>query len=200
MQKHGRQFFEGPEEILVCIIDETYGGEDELDEELSFDRTRRQLETEFSQEFVEVDIAPGAELPAFAVVVQFLSDHWGHLIAAFFLAKPVSDNLEVYLKAAKSIKKYFSNHSVVLGRNAAAALAVEAVFDDMGGVPKNLECLQYYWRDSRFSEEFSADQKSLQNAPETEYLSVAVHVFKIRADGVDYRVEVDGKTVHATRV
>lgn len=200
MEKHGGQTFEGPEELLVCIVDDSYGKPSELDEEQQYEWFKARLEEEFSQEFEEVDVAPGYSLPAFATIVQVVSDYWPALVATFFLAKPVSENLEVWGNAARAIKKYFSRPDVVLGRNAAAALAVEAIFEDMGGIPKNIECVQYFWRDRRFKEEDFSNGLVVQDGPRTEYLSMAIHFFRIRADGVDFEVEVDGKSANARRV
>ncbi|WP_417274327.1 hypothetical protein [Celeribacter halophilus] len=87
-----------------------------------------------------------------------------------------------------------------MGRNAAAALAVEAVFEDISGVPKKIECFQYFWRDRSFKEEDHSDGQLIQDEPRTEYLSMAVHFYRIRVGGIEFEVEVDGKTVHAKRV
>lgn len=128
--------YEGPEEILVCIVDDSYGKPSDLDEEQQYEWYKAQLEKEFSQKFEEVDVAPGYSVPAFATIIQIATEYWPLLVATFFLAKPVSENLETWRNAANSIKKYFSRPDVVLGRNAAAALAIEAVFDDMGAFPR----------------------------------------------------------------
>ena len=136
MQKHGGQTHEGPEEILVCIVDDSYGKPSDLDEEQQYEWYKAQLEKEFSQKFEEVDVAPGYSLPAFATIVQIATEYWPVLVATFFLAKPVSENLEAWRNAANSIKKYFSRPDVVLGRNPAAALAVEAVLTTWGPFPR----------------------------------------------------------------
>jgi hypothetical protein len=200
MQKHGGQTYEGPEEILVCIVDDSYGKPSDLDEEQQYEWYKAQLEKDFSQKFEEVDVAPGYSLPAFATIVQIATEYWPALVATFFLAKPVSENLETWRNVANSIKKYFSRPDVVLGRNAAGALAVEAVFNDLGGIPKKIECLQYFWRDRRFKEDDFSNGELIQDGPRTEYLSMAVHFYRIRADGIEFEVEIKGKTVHAKRV
>lgn len=191
---------EGPEEILVCIVDDSYGQPSELGEEQQYELFKAQIEKEFSQAFEEVDVAPGYSIPAFATIVQVLSDFWPLLVATFFLAKPVSENLEVWGIVAQRIRKYFSRPDVVLGRNAAAALAVEAIFEDMGGVPRTLVCSQYFWRDRRFEKEDFSNGHVIQEGPRTEYLSMAIHIFRVRADGIEFEVRVDGKTVHTKRV
>ena len=200
MESYGGRIEEGPEEILVCIVDDSYGKLSELSEEQQYEWFKAQLKKEFNQEFAEVDVAPGYSLPAYATFIQSVSEYWPILVATFFLAKPVSENLEVWRSAATRIKKYFTRPDVVLGRNAAAALAVEAIFEDMGGIPKNIQCSQYYWRDRRFKEEDFSNGQLLQEGPRMEYLSMAIHFFIIIADGVNYEVEVDGKSVRTKRV
>ncbi len=201
MEKHGGQFFEGPDEVLVCVVDDSYGKPSDLEEELH-EWFKSELENEFSQIFEEVDVAPGYSVPAFATLVQVVSDYWPALVATFFLAKPVSENLEVWIRAAKTIRCYFVRPDIVLGRNAAAALAIEAVFEDMGGIPKTIECVGYHWRDRRFSEDEidTSERQKIERGPRTEYLSMAIQVFKIRADRVEYEVIIDGKSVSARRI
>ena len=110
--------------------------------------------------------------------------------------------LEVWIRAAKTIRCYFVRPDIVLGRNAAAALAIEAVFEDMGGIPKTIECVGYHWRDRRFSEDEidTSERQKIERGPRTEYLSMAIQVFKIRADRVEYEVIIDGKSVSARRI
>lgn len=84
MQKHGGQTYEGPEEILVCIVDDSYGKPSDLDEEQQYQWYKEQLEKEFSQKFEEVDVAPGYSLPAFATIVQITTEYWPALVATFF--------------------------------------------------------------------------------------------------------------------
>ncbi|MEO9824207.1 MAG: hypothetical protein ABJF50_07305 [Paracoccaceae bacterium] len=200
MEKHGGQICEGPREILVCIVDDHYGVPEGLGEEEEYDWFKNQLEADFSQSFDEVDVAPGYSLPAFATFIQNVSEYWPFVIATFFLAKPVSENTEVWLKAAKGIKHYFSRSDVVLGRNAAAALAVEAICEDLDGIPRTIECHHYQWRDRRFAElSTGSDDEAIQDGPRTEYLSMAIHKFKIRADGVEFEADVEGKSVQLRR-
>ncbi|WP_415404959.1 hypothetical protein [Tateyamaria sp. SN3-11] len=200
VEKHGGQRNEGPTEVLVCIVGDSYGQPNGLSEEQQYEVFKSHVEREFSKTFEEVDVAPGYSVPAFATIVQVLSDYWPLLVATFFLAKPVAENLEVWGTVAKGVRKFFTRSDVVLGRNAAAALALEAVFDDMDGIPKTLVCTRYFWRDRRFEEEDLSGDKVIQEGPRTEYLSMAIHFFRIRADGVEFEVKVDGKSVQTKRI
>ena len=84
MEKHGGQVVEGPTELLVCIVDDHYGKPEGLVEEEAYDFFKNQLETDFSQSFQEVDVAPGYSLPAFATFIQNVSEYWPVIIATFF--------------------------------------------------------------------------------------------------------------------
>jgi len=202
IEKHGGQLSEGPAGILVCIVDDSYGKPNDLDETVLYDEFKTELEEEFEQSFEEVDVAPGYSVPAFATLIQAITDYWPYLIATFFLAKPVSENLDVWISIAKSIRKYFVRSDIVLGRNAAAVLALEAVIVELGEMPKSIMCNGYYWTDIRFEGEElgEIDKKSIQDGPRTEYLCMAKQIFRIEADGINFEVSVEGKSVSAKRI
>ena len=201
LEKHGGQFGEGPTDVLVCVVDDSYCKPSGLEETAQSASFSAALEKEFGQVFEEVDVAPGYSVPAFASFVQIVSDYWPALVAAFFLAKPVSDNLGVWAETARKVRRYFTGRDIVLGRNAAAALAIEAVFEEMGGVPKTIRCLGYHWTDRRFDKNDldDSDGQTIKEGPRTEYLCMAKQVFLIEADGISFEVEVDGKSVVAKR-
>ena len=193
---------EAGNEIVICLIQETYDTEAGRDESSEYERYKAELELEFGVEFEEVDVHPGASLPAFLTtiseqVVPLLP--W--LMAIFMSAKPVKENLETWVELAGTIKRFFGRE-VILSRNGAAVLAVDAIFEELGDIPKKLQLLNYGLFDSRFPEQ-SEDGDSnnpVCEAPRTDYLSVTGHRFRILADGVQFEVVVQGKDVKLSRL
>lgn len=197
------QIYEGETELMVCIIDPLYGKSEEAEEDGYFSKTLSSYENIYGTKFEEVDVAPGYSLPAYATFIELISEYWPLLVAAFFMAKPASENLLVWRALAKRVRRLFPGNQIALGRNAAAALAVEAVFDELGGIPKTIECKRYYIIDRRdFGKEFEDThrEKRIDLSPSTEYLGMVIHNFKITADGETFCVYIDGKSVIVQKV
>lgn len=103
-------------EIFVCILDDTYGkylNEEEMSKNFEDD-----LNEEFSQTFEIVDIGPGADVPAFATIIEFISENWELLLWG---SRVIYKNLIVRQKYRNPIrelsdkmKRYFSRPKVVL--------------------------------------------------------------------------------------
>lgn len=74
--------------------------------------------------------------------------------------------------------------------------------NDMGGIPKSLRLLKYNCRDSRYPDDLLHLQLSdeIQESPKTINLGFASHVFEIEADGIHYRVRIEGKKAIAIRL
>ena len=78
---------------------------------------------------------------------------------------------------------------------------MEAVFENMGGLVRNLRLVGY--RTSyRYEEEecFVVNEKAIEDAPSTLNLSMVKHIFEIEADGVKCKVAVDGNKPTASRL
>jgi hypothetical protein len=192
-------------EILIFVVDESYGYEgnyvdtSQYDDEFGFvtaasKKYRESIEAEFNVEFEEVNIGPGADIPAFATVV---SSHivplipW--LLAVFFSGKPIIENFAAWRTVFNKLKPYFSR-TIVLNRHGAAVIAVEAVFEDMGGLVKTLRLVSYRTGYRVSDEEYLAEaQKQIDDAPPTLNLSMLTHIFEIEADGVRFMVAIDGR-------
>jgi len=118
-------------QIFILVVDETYGG-DEENWEVNSERYRQDLEREFECEFAEANIGPGADIPAFLTIIATTTvPLWTVLLGTFFLGKPINENLSAWAEIGRKVKSFFGR-PVVLARNGAAAIAVEAVCEEMG--------------------------------------------------------------------
>ena len=90
----------------------------------------------------------------------------------------------------------------MLARNGAAAIAVEVVCDEMGGLPKTVRLLSYragHIGDSESIGEIPRSDEIRENVP-TLNLGYVRHIFEIEADGVKHRVIVDGKKAEVIKL
>lgn len=181
-------------QIFILVVDETYGGNEETWEEDS-KHYRQELERDFKCEFEEANIGPGADIPAFLTIIGTTTvPLWVVLLTAFFLGKPISENLSAWAEISRKVRSFFGK-PVVLARNGAAAIAVEAICDEMGGLPKTVRLLSYragHIGDSESIAEIPRSNEIEDNAP-TINLGYVRHIFEIEADGVQHRVIVNGK-------
>jgi hypothetical protein len=182
---------ENNDQICVFLIDESYGGPMD-DEELAYEQNFKKLKDEFGVGLEEVDVMPGASLPAFLLVVF---DNLPWIVDVLASGLVLKDTAIQIQKIASKLREYF-HREIVLNRNAASMLALDAVFNDMGGIPKNIKIDGYYVRDIR-DEEVSIETKTETISPSipTEYLAVSEHVFDITADKVRFVVTIRGKSV-----
>ena len=189
-------------EILVYILDDTYGkylNEEEMSKNFEDD-----LNEEFSQTFDIVNIGPGADVPAFAAIIEFISENWELLLGG---SRVIYKNLIVRQKYRNPIrelsdkmKRYFSRPNVVLNRDGALILAINAVSDDFKTTEDLIEEIKiqkYYWVDKRFPNEngFSTSGEKIQKGPPIDLLSFTIHRFILRLNSREYDVTVDGKNV-----
>jgi hypothetical protein len=161
------------------------------------------LEHEFGLRFEDGNIGPSADLPAFVTLLQTKKrvPLWVLLSALFFLGKPLEENFEAWGDMAKELRP-FLKHSVYFNRQGAAALAVQAVTVELGHDPQRIQLLSY--RVLHISEaEDPADLEceiQIVEAPSTLHLGFIKHVFLIEADGVAFRVIVEGKNTKTVRL
>ncbi|WP_100366641.1 hypothetical protein [Yoonia maricola] len=95
------------------------------------------IEDEFDRKFEEAINGPSADLPSFVTAVGTnIVPLIPWMIEAFFSEKPLIDIIEAWRDIDKKVTS-FSTHSVLLDHNGAAALAVDAVFEELGGIPKS---------------------------------------------------------------
>lgn len=188
-------------EIVVAIIDETYG-RNEKTYETESQLYLKSLRHEFKADFEESNVGPGADIPAFVTVLtENLLPLLPWLVAVFFSGKPLIDNIDAWRNIATRIRKFFSR-PVVLNRNGAAAIAIEAVMEDLGGTPRFIRLKSYrpagIWEVEDFHK--LSEVAEISNSPEVIQLGMVFHVFQIEADYVDFFVGIDGKRVLIRRV
>jgi hypothetical protein len=184
---------EGPQEIFIIVDDETYPPQDEEHWEKESEAFRVALEKRFGARFQEVNIGPGADIPAFLTVVATTEvPLWSTLIAAFFFGKSINENLEAWRDIASKIRSLFTTRTT-LNRNGAGVLAVEAVFEEMQGIPRTLKQLSYRTGLVLDSDDFEEmpEAREIEQSPPTINLGLVRHIFEIEADGQKFRVSVD---------
>lgn len=197
------QAFEQDGEVLIAVVDETYGKSEDDDWERDREKFRLGLEYEFGLRFEDGNIGPGADFPVFITLLQTKVSVplWQVVAAAFFLGKPLKDNFEAWRDIGAKIQS-FLQRSVFVNRQGAAALAVDAVFDELGGNPEMLQLLSY--RTGHISEpgDLATMERYTQiaEALPTVYLGDIRHIFEIEADGMVFLVTVDGTTTKTLRL
>lgn len=197
-------------EVLIFVVDESYGHIDEYlncndhaDECAAAEAASRifldRIKFEFDADFEEVNIGPGADLPAFVTVIASnVVPLIPWLMAVFFSGKPILDNTEAWRTILSKIKPFF-RRTVVLNRNGAAVLSMEAVFEEMGGIPTK-GMLHGYKPDYRHDDAELVAPTEIDDPMPTLNLSLIKHVFHIEADGISFVIAVDGTKVTARRV
>ncbi len=185
---------EGSGEIFVVVIDESYPPTDEGLTEEESEKYRVRLEREFGVTFQDANIGPGADIPAFLTSISTASiPVWTLLFGLFFAGKSIKENLEAWSEIGQTIRRFFSR-PIVLARHGAAVLAVEAVFQQMDGVPKSIQLLSYrvgYTGDSDDLKNIDPSTEIHDNPP-TLSLGYVVHIFEIEVDQNRFRVGIDG--------
>ncbi|HQR90103.1 MAG: hypothetical protein B7Z44_05275 [Caulobacter sp. 12-67-6] len=199
------QFAEPQEQsgaLLIAIVDETYGVSDDDDWTQAREVFRLNLEKEFGLPFEEANIGPGADLPAFVTLLQTSQTSvLALLIALFFGGKPIKESLTAWRDMARKLLSFFPRR-IFLNRQGAAVLAIDAVMEAMGGLPKSIRLLSYRNRHVHEDENLATIEASTEIAepPATLYLGYVRHVFDIEADGVLFRVGVEGQSVAVSRL
>lgn len=193
---------EASEQIFVIVIDETYPPEDEENWEQEREHYRLNLEEQYRVSFDDADVGPGADIPAFLTVIATTDiPLWSALLAGFFFGKSINENLDAWGEIGRKIKGFF-DRPVVLARHGAAVLAVGAVFEEMGGTPTSVKLLSYrvgHIGDSDDLTDVAASNEIRENTP-TLNLGYVRHIFEIEADGLRFRVGIEGKDTKVIRL
>lgn len=189
------------DDIFVLIVDETYGGDEETYISDS-DNYRRQLERDFQVSFAPANIGAGADIPSFLTIIATAPvPVWAIVLSLFFLGKPINENLSAWGEMAAALRRFFSR-PVVLSRHGAAALAVEAVLEEIGGIPKSIRLLSYRAHYAGFDDKLGSlpNSREIGASPPVLNLGHTQHVFEIEVDGISFRVGVSGKNVEVVRM
>lgn len=201
---------EEPGEVLVFVVDESYDRineyvdwDDYADEQSAIEAASKvfldRIKAQFDADFEESNIGPGADLPAFVTAIASnIVPLIPWLMAIFFSGKPIVDNIEAWRIILGKIRPFFSR-TVVLNRNGAAVLAMDAIFEDMKGIPKKV-ILHGYKPDYRYDDAPLVAPTEIEDPTPTLNLSMVKHVFHIEADGVSFIVAVDGSKATTKRV
>jgi hypothetical protein len=202
---------EGSEEVLIYVVDESYDriGEyvnwDDFPDEAAATNAASQkflerIKAEFGSEFEDVNVGPGADVPAFVTAItENIIPLLPWLMAIFFSGKPIVDNLGAWRTIYEKIRPFFTRDTL-LNRNGAAVLAVEAVFEEMGGTPKTV-VLRGYKAEYRHDDDQSTElPEHIEEPSPTLNINMIKHVFQIEADGVTFVVKVDGTRVILKRL
>lgn len=189
------------DDIFVLIVDETYGGDEETYISDS-DNYRRQLERDFQVSFAPANIGAGADIPSFLTIIATAPvPVWAIVLSLFFLGKPINENLSAWGEMAAALRRFFSR-PVVLSRHGAAALAVEAILEEIGGMPKSIRLLSYRAHYAGYDDKLGSlpNSQEIDASPPVLNLGHTQHVFEIEVDGISFRVGVSGKNVEVVRM
>lgn len=189
------------EAIFVLVIDETYGINEERYETES-EIYRLKLEAEFGAGFQQANVGPGFDIPAFLTVLDTVEiPLWSVIAGSFFLGKPINENLQAWKQIYDRLIRFFDK-PVVLSRNGAAVIAVQSVFEEMGGLPKALRLRSYkvgFVNESDQLETLKSTEE-ISPSPPTLNLGQVGHLFEIEADGTVFRVSVRGKETEIIQI
>lgn len=194
MERTFSQPVDGPGQLLLAVVDETYGATSDNGWEAAREEFRRPLECDFCQTFEDGDIGPGASLPAFSTLLEtnLIVPGWLLIVAAFFLGEPLNKNLNGWVEMAANVRRFFKRPTY-LGRQGAAVLAVDTVFEAMGGLPKSIRLIGYRTLHIGDPEDLLPAPTDIAEPPDTLCLGFIRHVFELEADGRHFRVVVEGR-------
>lgn len=177
--------------FCVMFVDTSYGGGG--DEEIESLLEKNRIEDEFSIWTEDVDIYPGASLPAFLFEVSLVGPAVAiALTTAFFQGKNIKENFAAWVGIANGLKRFFGKE-VHLNRSAAGALALQELLKNFNGKPEIVRLVKYSTFDTRFErfEDATEHQVSLR----LEYHACTNHIFDFDVDGRNFVVVVDGSDV-----
>lgn len=190
-------------QILIAVVDETYGVNQDDTWDREREKYRLELEAEFGMLFEEANIGPGADFPAFVTLLTSTATVpvWTLLVAAFFLGKPITDNLSAWREIGQKIRVFF-NRPIYLNRDGAAVLAAEAIIDALGGLPTSMRLVSYRTNHVSEQDDLAAMDRGteIEEAPATLFLGCIRHIFEIDADGALFRVSVEGRSAQLLRL
>jgi len=197
------QAFEQDGKILIAVVDQTYGKSADDDWENDREQFRVALEHEYDLRFEDGNVGPGADLPAFLTLLQTEAHVpiWMLVSAIFFAGKPLLENIEAWPKLAKKIRPLLKRPAF-LNRQGAAVIAMEAIFTATMKKPDALQLLSYRIVHVGEPNDLSTMGRHTEIAEPlpTLYLGFVRHIFEIDADGVLFRVSVDGRETTILRI
>lgn len=194
---------EGSDEILIFFPDESEGqehqfvdlrhwrGGDETLEDAASERCMELLEAELNVQLDYANVGPTFDMPAFFTAVP---DDVARLVplARFFEGRRLVDNIEAWREVFNRLSHLFSR-SDDSSRNGAAVAAVNAVFDELGGIPKDIKLRSYVTQHLMDTGQPAAGRDGqIDAAPRTRQLGMIKHVFGIEVGGVVFHVVVHG--------
>lgn len=194
------QLSEDDETLLIAVVDETYGEEDE-GWDVAREAFRLKLEKDYGLAFEEADIGPGASLPAFVALLDLAGAAASITWAAFLTGTAIHDGLEAWSKHAERLRKFRDRH-VYFSRKGSAVLAVDEVARTLGKPPKSLRLLSYQVQHVIEHNDLAAMPASteIQDAPATINLGAVRHILEIEADGAVVRISVEGQDIRSIKV
>lgn len=194
---------EGSDEIVIAFMDVAYdighGDEEYIEASL---RYKTSLVDEFGIDLQRANIGPAADIPAFiAVLRENVLPLLPWLLAVFFAGKPIAENLSSWHQLYLRLRKFLSR-PLVLSRNGAAILAIEAIVKEIGATPRSLQLRSYFPSSISDAEDFEklTAQGLVEPSPPNIRLGVVFHIFEIEADGVGYLVGINGRDVFVRRL
>jgi hypothetical protein len=190
-------------QILVAVVDETYGVSEDDTWDSEREKYRLELEAEFKMPFEEANIGPGADLPAFVTLLTGTATVpvWTLLAAAFFLGKPLNDNLSAWREMGQKLRVFFKR-PIYLNRDGAAVIACDTIIDELGHIPTSMRLVSYRINHVAEPDDLASMDRGteIEEAPRTLYLGFIRHIFEIEADDALFRVGIEGKTAQLLRL
>lgn len=191
------QLAEDEENILVAVIDETYGDSSDDDWLIAREEFRQKLEAEFGLSFSDANIGPGADLPVFAALITPLALPVSVAFAVLVAGKPIKEGLDNWLAMAEQLRKLF-RRQVYLNRNGAAVLALQAVTKEYRALPRSILLVGYKVQHVMDPDDLAAldPLTEIADPPGTIYLGALRHIFEFNVDDTVFRASVEGRTVN----
>ncbi len=170
--------------VQVFVPDLTYHFtmEDEHSEAIS-NGYRKGLEAEFDAEFLEANIGPGFDIPAFSTVVD-VSVYFGAGFALFFKGAEIVQGWEAWASAYKRLHR-FLHRRPTFDRGAAAIVALDRIIHATGKPPERLKLVGYSAELSFVAEgDTIAIPLEIGDTVPDLNLGITSHIFSIEVDGV----------------
>jgi hypothetical protein len=156
----------------------------------------RELETEYGLRFEGTSTGDGAANAAYFATLAL--DVWPYItlaLGAFFLGKPISDNLEAWPKVVEKIGSFFKRNPT-LNRAGAAILALDKIASVLGHMPHSIQLIGYRRMTLYDKWEGKEDPGYLTTIEGARRVTeTSIYVFQIDADGRHFRAFVEGHDV-----
>jgi hypothetical protein len=182
----------------IYFFDTTYGHHDGDEWDVAAEQLRKKLEQEFGRIFERTNIGPGFDIPAFVTWVM-AAPLEAKIIGLLLLGDVLNKSMEGFIAIAKKIRPLFQR-GFALNRDAAVVLAITAVFDKLGGLPRTVRLVGYrtvYLLDQDEDDLSQPLTEIGKSVPEI-HLGMVAHVFQFDAEDRTFRVYIRGNkaTVH----